>query len=194
MPSKLSYKVSFRAHGYWRGLQNEVLKKRPPLVDPRQKMVVALEGAGLPKDVHIKPEIHMSDMRFWPPVLPVRRKTTVSFINDDKVQHKVASDGEETTVPEMPLPPGTKGRHSFTNLGTYMVTCKEVPHMKATVIVLDQPQFARVDMSGVFFFPEVPDGEYTLKVWYDGKWIHSQKVQLKGPKSKVKVQIPASKG
>lgn len=194
LPAKLSYRVSFKAPGYWRGLQNEVLNRLPPLVDPRQRMVVALAGKGLSKEVAVKAEVRMADMRFWPPVLPVHRKQTVSFINDDKVEHKVISDGDDKTVPAMPLPAGTKGRHSFPNLGTYRVTCTEVPHMKGTVLVLDEPQFARVDASGLFYFPVIPDGQYTLKVWYEGKWIHSQKVEVKGAKNKVSVQIPASKG
>ena len=193
MPAKLTYKVPFRAPGYWRGLHNEVLKKLPPLVDPRQKMIVVLEAKDLPKSVTVKPVMHMEDMRFWPPVLPIHRNQTVSFVNDDKVKHEVISDGEETSVSSIPLPPGTKGRHSFTTLGTYALTCKEVPHLKAVVLVLDSPQFARVDATGVFYFPEVPDGQVTLKVWYNGTWIHTQKVDLAGPKSRVNVDLSAAK-
>ena len=193
LPPKLTMKVPFRAPGYWRGLQNEVLKRRPPLVDPRQKMIVVLEGNGLPKDVAVKPEMHMVDMRFWPPVLPVHRNQTVAFINDDKAKHEVVSDGE-VSVSSMPLPSGTKGRHSFTQLGAYNITCKEVPHLKATILVLDAPKFARVDSTGVFFFPEVPDGQVTLKVWYDGNWIHTQTVDLVGPKTRVSVEISPKKG
>jgi len=193
LPPKLTMKVPFRAPGYWRGLQNEVLKRRPPLVDPRQIMIVVLEGRGLPKDVAVKPEMRMSDMRFWPPVLPVHRNQTVAFINDDKVKHEVVSDGEAISVKSMPLPPGTKGRHSFNELGSYKLTCKEVPHLKATVLVLDSPKFARVASSGVFFFPDVPDGQVTLKVWYDGTWIHKQTVDLAGSKSHVSVEISQTK-
>ncbi len=194
LPTKVTQKAPFKAPGYWRGLQNEVLKRLPPLVDPRQKMVVTLAGAGLSKNVAVKLKVRLTDMRFWPPVLPVHRKQTVAFVNDDKVKHNLTSDGDDTTIPEMPLPPGTKGRHSFTSLGAYRVTCTEVPHMKGTVLVLDEPQFARVDASGIFFFPEIADGEYTLKVWYGGSWIHTEKVIVKGGKNKVKVQLKTTKG
>ena len=193
MPAKLTYKVPFRASGYWRGLQNEVLKKLPPLVDPRQKMVVTLEAKGLPKSVAVKPEVHMEDMRFWPPVLPIHRNQTVSFVNDDKVKHEVISDGEEASVASIPLPPGTRGRHSFTKLGEYTLTCKETPHLNVTVLVLDAPKFARVDAAGVFFFPDVPEGQVTLKVWYNGAWIHKQTVDLVGSKSRVSVDLSAAK-
>ena len=193
MPAKLTYKVPFRAPGYWRGLQNEVLKRLPPLVDPRQKMVVVLEAKGMPKGVAVKPVVHMEDMRFWPPVLPIHRNQTVSFVNDDKVKHEVVSDGEEASVSSIPLPPGTKGRHSFTKLGAYTLTCKETPHFNVTVLVLDDPKFARVDATGVFFFPDVPDGQVTLKVWYNGAWIHKQPVELAGPKSRVNVDLSAAK-
>ena len=66
--------------------------------------------------------------------------------------------------------------------------------MKGTVLVLDEPQFARVDASGIFFFPEIADGEYTLKVWYGGSWIHTEKVIVKGGKNKLKVQLKTTKG
>jgi plastocyanin len=103
-------------------------------------------------------------MQFVPHVVPVVRGTTVDFKNSDHLTHNVFSpDGEGYNL-------GTWGYgevrpHTFATLGVYSQLCSLHPEMEGFVIVLQNPYFAVTRADGSFTIPNVPDGQYTLKVW-----------------------------
>lgn len=176
-----------KAAGYWL-LPNDVLNVLPPLVDPRATMVVSIEGSGLQPTTVIKPVLKLEDMRFSPPVLPVRTKTKVTFDNKDATLHLLEA-AEGSSFPATRVDSGTSVVHAFEKDGTYRLRCSEYPHMTATVLVLDAPLFTSPDNSGAFSFPEVRAGTYTLRIWYQGEWIHSQPFTAKAPRTTVEVQL-----
>lgn len=178
----------FSAPGYWRNLRNGVLKVLPPLLDPRQEMVVTLEGKGLPAADQVKPTLTFADMRLTPPVLPVRSGTNITVRNTDPVPHDLQS-ADKKTVPLLPLAAGAAATISFPEEGPVELRCGRYPHIVGRVLVLRAPRFALPAASGAFTFEGVPDGTHTLRVWFRGRWIHSQRVTVKR-KTTVKVQLP----
>lgn len=185
-------KPEFSAPGYWFDLSNEVLKKRPPLVDPRQKMVVVLEGSGLVKTDLVKPELHLKDARLWPPVLPVRPGQTITVKNEDRHLHRLKPATGPAFMQELPLPQGTSGTLSLKDEGTYPLTCVEMPHIAATIVVADAPIMVLPDEKGAFQIPDVPPGRYTLRVLFRGAAIHRQAVEVESKKTQITVALPGS--
>jgi plastocyanin len=177
-----------KAAGYWL-LPNDVLNVLPPLVDVRASMVVSIEGTGLTPTAVTKPVFRLEDMRIAPPVLAVRKNTKVTFENKDTVLHLLEAAAEGTSFPATRIAPGTSVAHTFDKEGAYQLRCSEYPHMTGAVVVLDAPLFTSPDNSGAFSFPEVRNGAYTLRVWYQGEWIHSQPLTVQFPRTTVEVQL-----
>jgi len=80
----------------------------------------------------------------------------------------------------------TTAQHAIAKPGTYRLRCSEVPHLVATILVVEAPQFTLPDETGAFGFNDIPAGSYTLKVWYHGTWVHSQPVAVQG---KIRVEV-----
>lgn len=194
LPPTFTYKPQFEAPGFWRGLRNEVLKVKYSLADPRQEMVVTLVGGGLPQMQQKKPYLIMKDAKFEPTVLPVPVGMQLTFINNDSSHHLLEPVGKSKFMQVMRISPRATGRYTFKQPGSYTIKCSEVPHMRATIVVVKAPQFTVPDSSGTFRFTGIPDGGgYVLKVWYRGKWVHEQPLGVKG-KTTVHVQLSTQVG
>ncbi len=103
-------------------------------------------------------------MTFVPHVLPVVVGTTVSFTNSDAVGHNVYSPDNETYNLGT-WPKGESRPYTFKKTGVYTQLCSIHPEMQAFIIVLQNPFFAVTKAGGHFTIPNVPPGEYVLKVW-----------------------------
>jgi plastocyanin len=105
---------------------------------------------------------------FIPYVLPVVQGTTVEFHNSDNLQHNVFGVGaNEFNLGTYGLG-ATKGT-TFRKLGQVAILCNVHPEMEAYILVLQNPYFAQPDSSGKFRIENVPEGDYVLKAWYEGK-------------------------
>ena len=105
---------------------------------------------------------------FIPYVLPVLQGTTVEFHNSDNLQHNVFGVGSnEFNLGTYGLG-ATKGT-TFNKLGQVAILCNVHPEMEAYVLVLQNPYFAQPDSSSKFRIQNVPEGDYVLKAWYEGK-------------------------
>ena len=51
--------------------------------------------------------------------------------------------------------------------GWVRIYCNIHPAMAANIIVLNNSYFAQTDEEGRYAIPDVPDGEYTLRVWHE---------------------------
>jgi plastocyanin len=71
---------------------------------------------------------------FIPSTIRVKAGSTVTWLNDDEVDHRIAiTTGQVVEAPTMPW--GTTFRARFNSTGEYNVTCRIHPTMRATVIV-----------------------------------------------------------
>jgi plastocyanin len=103
-------------------------------------------------------------MTFTPHVMPIVVGTTVDFLNSDAVSHNVFTpDNEGYNLGSWPK--GEKHSYTFKKAGVYTQLCSIHPEMLAFVIVLQNPFSATTKADGHFTIPNLPPGQYTLKVW-----------------------------
>lgn len=192
LPQSLLNKLAPAPKGHWRGLRNPLLPIANPIVDPRRRMVVAIEGDARAKPAH-PATIVISDARFLPPVIAIRQNTKVTFENKDWQLHLLEPSGKKSFMKPLTIEPGDKASHTFGKTGTYQLHCSETPHMRVTVLVTDKAQVALPDNNGVFRFPNVRSGPYQLAVWYAGKWIHRQPLTVRAGQTRADIVINALK-
>jgi plastocyanin len=125
---------------------------------------------------------------FIPHILPIQKGTTVTFLNNDQVDHNVFFLFEKTGET---LDIGTWGQgiskdHQFNTQGPVITLCKLHLEMAAYIIVLDNPYFklAQIDsktQSGTYLIENVPIGHYTLKAWH-------KKLKMKGKSQDIVIK------
>lgn len=137
-------------------------------------LIYVVEATGEFKIPEKPEQIKQAGKTFVPSVLPVLAGTKVVFTNDDSFNHNVFSPD---------FPPKQKGKRganyydlgtwgqgetrsfTFKQPGVYTQLCAIHPEMVGYVVVLQNPYFAIVDKDGKFSIPNVPAGNYKLKVW-----------------------------
>lgn len=163
---------------YW-SLPNGLLPTAPPLTDWRRSVVVWLDGRSAADRSRAPTDIAMADARFMPPVVAIEAGRSVRFLNRDSVLHLLEPVSGKFMSAES-VGPGDSTETQFAQPGTYRVRCSEVPHMEATVLVLQQGQAAEVAADSSFQFNNLIPGIYTVRVWYAGEWMFKQSVEVGG--------------
>jgi plastocyanin len=118
--------------------------------------------------------------RFSPAVMPLYKGTSVDFTNDDWVTHNVFSKSKVK-----PFDLGLYGKDQskvlkFEQPGPVEIFCSIHPRMSGVILVLQNPHFTKPAADGSFTLPNVPAGEWKLRVYRPG-------VDL----SPVSVKVPA---
>jgi plastocyanin len=150
------------------------------------KSVVYLESAGAATPAASDKPIIMDQkgLRFEPHILVVQVGTTVEFLNSDKVQHNVfwpSISGDKKKTHNMGTwPTGQKKAFKFTDPGVVTLLCNVHPEMSGFIIVSPTPYFAETAADGAYTIANVPDGEYTVNAWHEGKKLQSKKITVKG--------------
>src|SRR5579864_363101 len=148
--------------------------------------VVYLEGASgaTPATTDKKPVMDQKGLLFQPHVMVVQTGTTVEFLNSDKVQHNVfwpSISGDKKKSHNMGTwPQGEKRPFKFTDPGVVTLLCNVHPEMAGYIIVSPSPYFAETGADGSYTLANVPDGDYTITAWHEGKKIQSKKITVKG--------------
>lgn len=113
------------------------------------------------------PEMVQKDQSFYPEVLPITVGTTVDFPNLDPVFHNVFSYSKAKKFDLGRYPKGHSKSVTFDTPGLVKVFCEIHSTMRAHILVLEQPYYAIVAPDGSFRIPDVPAGDYKLKVWQE---------------------------
>ncbi len=104
------------------------------------------------------------EAKFVPRLMPVLKGTLVNFLNGDNIQHDIyTTDNEKYSLGE--FAPGEQRSHRFNRLGPYVQLCRTHYKMKAYVLVLQNPVYTFTDDKGSFILPNVPSGNWKLKVF-----------------------------
>ncbi|MCF6148558.1 MAG: hypothetical protein E3K37_07860 [Candidatus Kuenenia sp.] len=106
------------------------------------------------------------NITFIPHVLPLLKGTTVDFLNSDDVRHNIYSPDD--VADNMNLGTWFKGEarsFTFNKLGVATMRCNVHSDMLAYIVILQNPYFSMVDNDGSFTIKNVPEGQYTLKLW-----------------------------
>lgn len=112
------------------------------------------------------PHLAQQGQAFVPRVLAVAAGTTVEFPNLDPIFHNVFSVSPVKRFDLGKYPRGQSRRVTFGKAGLVQVYCDIHASMAAYIMVLPNHAFARPDPTGAFALPDLPRGEYALKVWH----------------------------
>lgn len=130
--------------------------------------VVYLEGvSGTFEPPAENPKIEQKGIEFRPRVLPVLKGTTVDFPNRDEVYHNVFSLSKNAKFDLGRYATDESKPWTFDTPGVVKIYCEIHQHMKAFVVVLDNPYFAVTDAEGNYTISGVPPGTYTLVAWHE---------------------------
>lgn len=134
-----------------------------------------------PSVLHESPSLSQKDRKFEPRVLPIVKGTTVAFPNDDLIFHNVFSLSKSKPFDLDVYPPGTSKYVTFDEPGWVKVYCNIHPQMVGHILVLDNSYFSLTNKEGLFVISDVPDGDYTLRVWHEFASDIRKKIHLSGP-------------
>lgn len=109
------------------------------------------------------------DKMFHPHLLVVPVGSSVSFPNADPFFHNVFSlfDGRRFDLGLYEA--GSTRTVVFSREGVSYIFCNIHPDMSAVVLSLSTPFYAPSDASGNFRITDVPEGDYELHVWVEGR-------------------------
>lgn len=125
-----------------------------------------LDARNIPKQKSNKPFVDQVGKEFLPHVLPVYVNSTVAFPNNDSIRHHVYSFSR-TKKFELPLYSGTEASPVlFDKPGIVILGCNIHDWMLGYIYVSATPYFVRSDKTGKASLSDLPDGEYTVKVWH----------------------------
>jgi plastocyanin len=126
-------------------------------------------------------KVDQKDMQFIPHVLAIVEGTTVDFLNSDAVLHNVFSP--DPCADRFNLgtwPKGQTKSFTFKKECFASLLCKVHPEMEGFVAVLPTPYFAVTSADGSYDIKDVPDGNYTVKVWHPKLKAAQKSVAVKG--------------
>ena len=157
---------------YWNE-PNGIVAVRPLRIDPSRDLAVVFfrDGAKAPEpDALSSIKVHAGAMERN--VIVTRPGSTIRFRNQDPFDHELYS-------PDLPAfqaerqSSGAFRPIEFAKEGIYSVRCKIMPHFTGHVVSTTATLTSTPKRDGTFSVPNIPPGKYTVKVFYNGAWIHS---------------------
>lgn len=109
--------------------------------------------------------VRQQDKQFMPLVQVVPAGATVSFPNDDSVEHNVFS---HSAIAEFDLGRYAKGQAksvTFPKVGVAEVFCNIHKEMVSYLVVAPSPAYALTGTDGTFTITGVPPGHHKIKIW-----------------------------
>ncbi len=125
--------------------------------------VPAGADAGGAKDVVTIAQEHL---QFSPYVTPIRVGTPIRFPNYDKIEHHVKSFSPAKEFEIKVYESGTPPPVLFDKPGVVVVYCLLHEWMRAYVLVLDTPHFAKTDASGSASLGGLKEGTWEIRAWH----------------------------
>jgi len=169
------------------------IKTPGTVAPPEPRVAVAYLEGNFPPPAAPLPIIKLGQrgFQFQPRVLPIQKGSVVEFPNYDDDYHNVFSYSKAKRFDlgryRKDEKPATQ---TFDQPGVVKLYCEIHEHMRATILVLDTPHFAKSDAEGRFTLTNLPSGHFTLKVWFDEKTTLSRPVELKDGQT-LRVDFPA---
>jgi len=124
-------------------------------------------AAPVPAAQVARARITQKDKEFIPHVTAIQVGAGVTFPNLDPIYHSAFSTFSGQIFDLGLYPPGTSRTVTFRHSGIVRVFCNIHPSMSAVIVVLENPWFAVSDAAGAFSIPNVPPGEYLMRVFHE---------------------------
>jgi hypothetical protein len=161
-----------RAKGFLDPVENPHLPVKAP--DPMPHMIVVLDGAtpAPPAPAGTQVTWDLAGDSFSRPVIAVRAGTELKVRNVGRGTPILTAVGQPALIEKKPLNP--TGELTF-NVGAeprvLEIVDETTPHLRGRVVVTTTAQIAQPDAAGKFTFADVPNGAYTVRVFYATGWI-----------------------
>ncbi len=110
--------------------------------------------------------IAQDHLQFTPYVTAIRTGTAIKFPNYDKIEHHVKSFSSAKEFEIKVYEKGTPPPVVFDKPGVVIVYCMLHGWMRAYVMVLDTPYFAKTEASGAVMLDKLKEGTYEIKAWH----------------------------
>jgi plastocyanin len=124
--------------------------------------------------------IDQRDKTFVPGWAVVRRGTTIEFPNHDNIYHNVFSHSSGNSFDLGLYNSGSAAKsHVFQAPGAAEIYCNIHPNMAASVLVVPNDLFAKVQPDGSFVIRNVPSGQRKVVAWSPSTSLAAQWVELK---------------
>jgi len=113
------------------------------------------------------PRLTQKNKSFLPHVLVVPVGSQVEFPNRDPFFHNVFSLFEGKRFDLGLYEAGSTRDVLFDKAGISYIFCNIHPEMSAVVIAVNTPYYGASNAKGEITIPNVPEGRYTLRMWYE---------------------------
>jgi hypothetical protein len=168
-------------------------RKTVQRVNVTQYLLVVLEGETKPEGAGQVPWDLVGES-FQRAVVGVPVGAELVIKNQSKTARTLTAleDGSLLQPPGPINPTGTKSfRASAPKI--YTITDKDAPHLRGKVVVVATPYVATVDANGRFEFPDVNEGTYTLRIFYQDNWIEraDDTITVGTKKQEITAKVPA---
>jgi plastocyanin len=128
--------------------------------------------------------IDQRNKSFTPSWAVIRRGTTIEFPNHDNIYHNVFSHASGNSFDLGLYNSGAPAKtHSFQSAGSVDIYCNIHPQMAASVLVVPNDLFAKVQADGSFVIKNVPSGQRKVVAWSPSTALAAQWVELKAGSS-----------
>ena len=178
--------------GYWNE-PNAVRDVEPPFVVPSSDLGIVLIRDGAPPPKPDEPtEVDVRAGGLGKNVVVVRPGTAVKFRSVDPFDHSLYVPALDDFKPEKQSR-GAFRTIEFAREGVYEVRCQLVPHFRGWIVVTAATFVLKADASGGFSMDGLAVGDYTLRVFFRGKWILEQKFKIENERGDFPVEVKIDK-
>jgi len=174
---------------YWNE-PNGILNVREPGISFADEFAAVL----IPPSATVAPpdnllSISIKNAEIEKEIITVHKGTTIRFRNEEPFVHELYSPDIPDFQPEMQSTNAVR-QIVFDTLGAYEIRCRRMPHILSYVLVLASPFILDISKDGSFAISNIVPGQYTLKIFFKGQWIHEEIVEIKEKvKNVIKVEL-----
>jgi plastocyanin len=164
-----------------------------PVSHRMKNLVVSVEGISRGKGHSpLTALLENRKCHFHPRIIAVMAGDSYEVKNSDPVLHNTHLRLEDATILNVAMPPSGKNiRKPLLQAGSISVNCDAHSFMKGHILVFDHPYFAVTDEEGSFKIPDIPPGQYHVKIWHNGISVKEKQV-IVNPSAKTHLAVELS--
>jgi hypothetical protein len=178
-----------------KGFVDRVENPRKPIqpVNVTPQLLVVLEGEAPLESSSRQVVWELVGESFARPVIGVPVGGELVIKNKSKTARALAAAEDPKLLQPGPINPTGPKSFRATAPAIYTIGDADSPHLTGTVVVVGTPYIATVDPAGKFEIPDVAEGTYKIRVFYQSGWIDrpDDTVTVGPKKTDVTVKIPA---